>query len=78
VANQRIEIDLDDGVKVNYAKFQGVEIPQGKGRKPLKADLLARYKVGDYMNLLEVKKILEEIFNKEPVEGKKRNIVFLV
>ena len=27
------------------------------------------------MNLLEVKKILEEIFNKEPVEGKKRNIV---
>ena len=28
------------------------------------------------MNLLEVKKILEEIFNKEPVEGKKRNIVF--
>lgn len=42
MANQRIEIDLDDGVKVNYAKFQGVEIPQGKGRKPLKADLLAK------------------------------------
>jgi type II restriction/modification system DNA methylase subunit YeeA len=42
VANQRIEIDLDDGVKVNYAKFQGIEIPQGKGRKPLKADLLAK------------------------------------
>src|SRR5690554_413565 len=42
MANQRIEIDLDDGVKVNYAKFQGVKIPQGKGRKPLKADLLAK------------------------------------
>jgi type II restriction/modification system DNA methylase subunit YeeA len=42
MANQRIEIDLDDGVKVNYAKFQGVEIPQGKGRKPLKADLLTK------------------------------------
>ncbi|NLM43761.1 MAG: SAM-dependent methyltransferase, partial [Clostridiales bacterium] len=42
VANQRIEIDLDDGVKVNYAKFQGVEIPQGEGRRPLKADLLAK------------------------------------
>ncbi len=42
IANQRIEIDLDDGVKVNYAKFQGVEIPQGEGRKPLKADLLAK------------------------------------
>ena len=30
VANQRIKIDLDDGVKVNYAKFQGVEVPQGE------------------------------------------------
>jgi hypothetical protein len=42
VANQKIEIDLDDGVVVNYAKFQGVEIPQGEGKKPLKADLLAK------------------------------------
>jgi hypothetical protein len=30
------------------------------------------------MNLLEVKKILEEIFNKEPVEGKKKKYCFLV
>jgi hypothetical protein len=35
VANQRVELDLDDGVKVNYAKFLGVtpggvEIPQGE------------------------------------------------
>lgn len=28
------------------------------------------------MNLLEVKKTLEEILNKEPMDGKKRNIVF--
>lgn len=42
VANQRIDLDLDDGVSVNYAKFQGVEASQGEGRKPLKADLLAR------------------------------------
>jgi type II restriction/modification system DNA methylase subunit YeeA len=42
VANQRIKINLDDGVKVNYAKFQGIEVPQGDGRKPLKADLLAK------------------------------------
>ncbi len=42
VANQRIKIDLDDGVKVNYAKFQGIEVPQGDGKKPLKADLLAK------------------------------------
>ena len=43
VANQRIEIDLDDGVKVNYAKFQGVEVAQ-EGKKALKVDLLARLK----------------------------------
>ena len=42
VANQKISIDLDDGVKVNYAKFQGVEVPQGEGKKPLKANLLAK------------------------------------
>lgn len=42
IANQKIEIDLDDGVKVNYAKFQGVEIPQGEGKKPLKANLLTK------------------------------------
>lgn len=42
IANQRISIDLDDGVKVNYAKFQGVEIPQGEGKKPLKKNLLAK------------------------------------
>lgn len=41
VANQRIEIDLDDGVKVNYAKFQGVEVAQ-EGKKTLKIDLLAK------------------------------------
>lgn len=45
VANQRISIDLDDGVKVNYNKFQGIEIPQGEGRKCLKADLLFKVKM---------------------------------
>ena len=45
VANQRIEIDLDDGVKVNYQKFQGVEVPQGDGKKDLKADLLFKVKM---------------------------------
>ncbi|MFR5058387.1 BREX-1 system adenine-specific DNA-methyltransferase PglX [Faecalimonas umbilicata] len=43
IANQRIEIDLDDGVKVNYAKFQGVEVAQ-EGKKALKVDLLAKLK----------------------------------
>lgn len=43
IANRRIEIDLDDGVKVNYAKFQGVEVTQ-EGKKALKVDLLAKIK----------------------------------
>ena len=42
VANQKIEIDLDDGVKVNYAKFQDIEVPQGEGKKPIKANLLPK------------------------------------
>ena len=41
IANQRIEIDLDDGVKVNYARFQGVEVAK-EGKKALKVDLLAK------------------------------------
>lgn len=43
IANKRIEIDLDDGVKVNYEKFQGVEVAQ-EGKKALKVDLLATIK----------------------------------
>lgn len=40
VANQKINIDLDDGVKINYAKFQWIKVPQGEGKKILKTDLL--------------------------------------
>ncbi len=43
IANKRIEIDLDDGVKVNYAKFQSVEVAQ-EGKKTLKVDLLTKLK----------------------------------
>lgn len=43
IANKRIEIDLDDGVKVNYEKFQGVEVAQ-EGKKTLKVDLLTKIK----------------------------------
>lgn len=42
VANLKINIDLDDGVTVNYEKFQNVEVPQGEGKRPLKLDLLAK------------------------------------
>ena len=45
VAHQRITIDLDDGVKVNYQKFQGIEVPQGDGKKDLKQDLLFKVKM---------------------------------
>ncbi|AUB59809.1 restriction endonuclease [Methanobacterium subterraneum] len=41
IANQKIEIDLDDGVKVNYAKFQGVEVSK-EGKKITKIDLLKK------------------------------------
>ncbi|WP_035294148.1 BREX-1 system adenine-specific DNA-methyltransferase PglX [Clostridium sp. KNHs214] len=41
LANERISIDLDDGVKVNYAKFQGVKVINSKG-KEVKMDLLAK------------------------------------
>lgn len=45
VVHQRITIDLDDGVKVNYQKFQGIEVPQGDGKKDLKQDLLFKVKM---------------------------------
>lgn len=43
MANQYIEIDLDDGVKTNYAKFQSVEMVTDSGNK-VKNDLLAPMK----------------------------------
>lgn len=43
IANQRIELDLDDGVKVNYEKFQGIEVSR-EGQKAVKVDLLAKIK----------------------------------
>ena len=39
IANQNIEIDLDDGVKINYAKFQNIEIIK-EGKKSTKFNLL--------------------------------------
>ena len=41
IAHQQIHLDLDDGVKVNYAKFQGVEVPKDGGGVE-KMDLLGR------------------------------------
>ncbi|MDY5217267.1 MAG: BREX-1 system adenine-specific DNA-methyltransferase PglX [Lachnospiraceae bacterium] len=41
IALQRINLDLDDGVKVNYEKFQGIEVSI-EGEKKQKVDLLAK------------------------------------
>ncbi len=43
MANKYISIDLDDGVKVNYAKFQGIEIVTDSGTR-VKKNLLAPLK----------------------------------
>ena len=43
MANRYIKLDLDDGVKVNYAKFQGIEIVNDRGSK-IKKDLLVPIK----------------------------------
>ena len=43
IANQQIEIDLDDGVKVNYEKFQKIEISK-EGEQKKKVNLLKKYK----------------------------------
>ena len=43
MANKYIDIDLDDGVKANYAKFQSVELVSDSGVK-IKKDLLVPLK----------------------------------
>ncbi|MCC9296184.1 BREX-1 system adenine-specific DNA-methyltransferase PglX, partial [Clostridium sp. WLY-B-L2] len=41
LANKRIQIDLDEGVKVNYARFQEVEVIDSSGKK-VEMNLLAK------------------------------------
>ena len=43
IANKRIDIDLDDGVKVNYEKFQDVKVIN-EGSKSIKVNLLGKIK----------------------------------
>lgn len=42
IANQSIEIDLDDGVVVNYGKFQNIEVIQPNGKGITKINLLSK------------------------------------
>ena len=44
MANRYIKLDLDDGVKVNYMKFQGIEVVSDSGTK-IKKDLLVPFKL---------------------------------
>ncbi|MCR5123679.1 MAG: BREX-1 system adenine-specific DNA-methyltransferase PglX [Treponema sp.] len=41
LSSQYIDIDLDDGVNVNYEKFQGVQVAR-EGQKAIKIDILAK------------------------------------
>lgn len=41
LSSQYIDIDLDDGVNVNYEKFQGVQVAR-EGQKAIKIDLLGK------------------------------------
>ena len=45
VAHQRIPLDLDDGVKVNYQKFQNIELTADGTSKAKKGDLLYKVKM---------------------------------
>lgn len=42
MAKQRIELDLDDGVKVNYGKFQNIEVVKDQAGKLIKMNLLEK------------------------------------
>ena len=41
IANQNIELDLDDGIKENYNIFQNIELTQ-EGKKSKKVNLLKK------------------------------------
>ena len=45
LANARIGIDLDDGVKINYSKFQNIDIPMENEKKSVKSSLLFSIKL---------------------------------
>lgn len=42
VARQQIELDLDDGVKVNYQKFQNIEVTDDTSNKPKKQNVFEK------------------------------------
>ncbi|WP_078427950.1 BREX-1 system adenine-specific DNA-methyltransferase PglX [Alkalihalobacterium alkalinitrilicum] len=45
VANKRIQLNLDHGIKSNYAKFQGIDVIHGEGQLTKKMNILANIKL---------------------------------
>jgi type II restriction/modification system DNA methylase subunit YeeA len=45
MANRELALDLDDGVKVNYAKFQDIEVPSEDGTKTQRLNILTKVKM---------------------------------
>ena len=45
LANQEVKLDLDDGVKVNYARFQNINVPSVDGTKTIKLNVLTKVKL---------------------------------
>lgn len=45
MANRELVLDLDDGVKVNYAKFQNIEVPSEGGTKTQRLNILTKVKM---------------------------------
>ncbi|WP_125606899.1 BREX-1 system adenine-specific DNA-methyltransferase PglX [Lapidilactobacillus bayanensis] len=45
MANRELVLDLDDGVKVNYAKFQNIEVPSEDGTKTQQLNVLTKVKM---------------------------------
>ncbi|MFD0896403.1 BREX-1 system adenine-specific DNA-methyltransferase PglX [Loigolactobacillus binensis] len=45
MANRELVLDLDDGVKINYAKFQNIEVPSEDGTKTQRLNILTKVKM---------------------------------
>ncbi|MEB1807293.1 MAG: BREX-1 system adenine-specific DNA-methyltransferase PglX [Bacillaceae bacterium] len=45
LANQKIILDLDDGIKANYTKFQNVKVAEGENQQLKKTNVLANIKL---------------------------------
>ncbi|WP_085560458.1 hypothetical protein [Carnobacterium iners] len=78
MAKQRIELDLDDGVKVNYEKFQDVEVVKDQAGKLVKMNLLEKIKMGrGSLMAQDIIKKIQTFFHSPLQTGEKRKILYL-